>query len=130
MIDVTSSDTTEGLVSPAQLTFTPDDWATEQTVTVTGVDDSIADGNRTYDVTVDINIDLTDDSTGYASVNPADVTVTNSDNDASGVTVAPTTGLITTEAGGTSSFGIVLNTQPVSNVIINVTSSDLTEFVP
>ena len=36
----------------------------------------------------------------YNGVNAADVTVTNTDNDVAGITVTPTTGLTTTEAGG------------------------------
>ena len=38
----------------------------------------------------------------------ADVAVTNTDNDAAGITVTPTTGLTTTEAGGTATFTVVL----------------------
>ena len=36
----------------------------------------------------------------YAAINPADVAVTNTDNDAAGITVTPTSGLTTTEAAG------------------------------
>ena len=44
-IGLSSSDTTEGTVSPASLTFTGANWNTPQTVTVTGVDDLLADGD-------------------------------------------------------------------------------------
>jgi len=127
VIDVESLDLTEATVDKPQLTFTPADWATAQTVTVTGVDDDLADGNQTITVTLDINAGATLDTTGYALLDPADVTVTNTDNDTAGVTVNPTSGLITTEDIGTDTFTVVLNTEPVSDVIINVTSSDLTE---
>ena len=40
VLDVASSDTTEGTVSASSLTFTASDWSTAQTVTLTGVDDS------------------------------------------------------------------------------------------
>ena len=43
-IGLSSSDTTEGTVSPASLTFTAANWNTAQTVTVTGVDDAVDDG--------------------------------------------------------------------------------------
>ena len=39
---------------------------------------------------------------------PSDVAVTNTDNDSAGITVTPTTGLTTTEAGGTATFTVVL----------------------
>src|SRR5439155_13557000 len=62
----------------------------------------------------------------YSGLDPADVSVANADNEG-GITVAPTSGLITTEAGGTDTFTIHLNTQPAANVTIGLSSSDLTE---
>ena len=46
MIALESTDIFEGTVSPALLTFTPTDWATAQTVTLTGANDDITDGNQ------------------------------------------------------------------------------------
>ncbi len=43
-VALSSSDTTEGTVSPASLTFTPGNWNHPQVATITGVDDTIADG--------------------------------------------------------------------------------------
>src|SRR3989454_6561219 len=60
-------------------------------------------------------------------MNAADVAVTNTDNDTAGITVAPTSGLTTTEAGGTATFTVVLTTQPTANVSIGLSSSDVTE---
>ena len=54
----------------------------------------------------------------YTGVNAADVAVTNTDNDAAGITVTPTAGLATTEAGGTATFTVVLTTQPTADVTI------------
>ena len=45
----------------------------------------------------------------YNGIDAADVAVTNTDNDAAGITVTPTSGLTTTEAGGTATFTVVLN---------------------
>ena len=44
-----------------------------------------------------------------------------------GITVTPTSGLVTTEAGGTASFSVVLDTQPTATVTIPVSSNDTTE---
>jgi len=44
-----------------------------------------------------------------------------------GITVTPTSGLVTTEAGGTASFSVVLNSQPAADVTIPVSSSDTSE---
>ena len=49
-IGLSSSDTTEGTVSPASLTFTTANWNSAQTVTVTGVDDAVDDGNQPYSI--------------------------------------------------------------------------------
>ena len=47
---LSTSDATEGTVSPASLTFTTANWNTAQTVTVTGVDDFLDDGNIAYSI--------------------------------------------------------------------------------
>ncbi len=49
-IGLTSSDTTEGTVSPASVTFTAANWNTAQTVTVTGVNDDLDDGDVAYTI--------------------------------------------------------------------------------
>ena len=46
---------------------------------------------------------------------------------APGITVTPTSGLTTTEDGGSATFAVVLNTAPTANVTIALTSSDATE---
>src|SRR5690606_10554340 len=49
-IALSSSDTSEGAVSPASLTFTLANWNIPQTVTVTGVDDDEVDGDVAYSI--------------------------------------------------------------------------------
>jgi hypothetical protein len=120
-VGLTSSDSSEGTVSASALTFTPANWSTPQTVTVTGVDDPAADGNQTYAI---VTAPATSTDAAYAGLDPPDVSVTNSDNDTVGVTVTPVSGLTTTEAGGAATFTIQLNTQPTANVTIGLTSSD------
>jgi hypothetical protein len=123
-IGLSSSDTTEGTVSPTSLTFTTANWNTARTVTVTGVDDLVVDGNVAYTI---VTAAATSTDTAYAGVNAADVSVTNTDNDVAGITVTPTAGLTTTEAGGTATFTVVLNTQPTADVTIGLSSNDTTE---
>ncbi|NLE27780.1 MAG: hypothetical protein GX625_21075, partial [Clostridiaceae bacterium] len=53
--------------------------------------------------------------------------VTNTDDDTAGITVNPTSGLTTTEAGGTATFTVALNTQPAGEVTIGLSSSDASE---
>jgi hypothetical protein len=44
-----------------------------------------------------------------------------------GITVEPTSGLVTTEAGDSDTFTIVLDTQPTAAVTVDLSSSDATE---
>ncbi|WP_051284422.1 beta strand repeat-containing protein [Desulforegula conservatrix] len=77
-INMASSNTSEGTVSPFSLTFTVANWNTPQTVTVTGVDDSTYDGNKSYQIITSAAISQ---DANYNGINPSDVSVTNTDND-------------------------------------------------
>src|SRR5207248_344934 len=123
-IGISSNDTTEGTVSAGSLTFTAANWNVAQTVTVTGVDDFVDDGDIAYSI---VTSPAASADPNYSGRNPADVSVTNLDNDTAGITVAPTSGLVTTEAGGTATFTVVLNSQPTANVSVNLSSSNTAE---
>jgi competence protein ComGC len=77
-IALRSSNTREGRVSPATLIFTPSNWNIPQTVTVTGVDDTVVDGDQTYTIITDPAVSS---DARYNGINPADVQVINRDND-------------------------------------------------
>lgn len=81
-IAVTSSDTTEGLPSVSQLIFTPNNWNIPQTVTVTGVDDALIDGNVAYSIIMSntVSADL-----NWLGVNVPNVSLRNLDNDTTGL---------------------------------------------
>ena len=123
-IGLSSSDTGEGTLSPSPLSFTSSDWSTPQVVTVTGVDDLIDDGDISFTI---ITADATSGDPDYSGMTVSDVSVTCSDDDTAGITVTPTDGLSVTEAGGTDTFTIVLNTQPTADVSITLSSSDTLE---
>ena len=116
----------EGTISTSTLTFTVENWMTPQTVTITGQDDTppVVDGSVTYHIV--IPAPETTDSL-YAAINPPDVTVVNTDNDAPGITVNPTSGLFTTEKGGKVTFTIALNTAPYAPVTLGIASSNINE---
>ena len=124
-IPVSSSDETEGTVNKTSLTFTSANWATPQTVTVTGQDDFVDDGNIAYSVVLGA---ATSTDASYNGRNPADVSLTNQDNDTAGVTVsAPSPNNQTSENLTSVSFTIKLDSEPTANVTINLSSSDTTE---
>jgi len=119
-LGVSSSRTAEATVSPATLNFTTANWNAPQTVTATGVDDKVADGNQSFRI---ITNAATSQDAKYQGIDVADVNMTNTDNDSAGITVAPVSGLTTTEAGGSATFTVVLTSQPVADVTVPLRSS-------
>jgi|GEM_PF-2455872 len=78
-VNLSSSDTTEGTVSPTTVTFTTANWNQPVTVTVTGVDDQIYDQDQSY--TIDFSpLSSTDNNYNGVPVNSVDVI--NEDDDA------------------------------------------------
>lgn len=123
--DVSSTRTSEGTVSPASLTFTEQNWNAAQLVTVTGVDDQSADGTQPYVVHLKPNPASADAS--YAALLETDVALSNVDDDSAGISVKAEGALTTSEAGGTATFSISLNSQPTAEVTIALSSSDASE---
>ncbi|MEZ6088478.1 MAG: GEVED domain-containing protein [Pirellulaceae bacterium] len=124
IIDLSSSLPSEATVSPARLTFSPTNGTTPQTVTVTGVDDSVDDGDSPFTI---LTAPVVSNDPFYSGLDADDVAGVNIDNDIAGVTLSKTSGLATSEAGGSDSFTIVLNTKPSADVTIAVSSSKPTE---
>jgi alpha-tubulin suppressor-like RCC1 family protein len=75
---LSSSDSSEGTVIPTSLTFTPADWDQPRMVTVTGVQDSRADGLRAYRVVMP---PVTSADADFNGLDPQDVTALNADDD-------------------------------------------------
>ncbi len=82
---------------------------------------SVADGRST--VYVRWGLGSTSSRNQYSGWNIDDVVVYGVRAAAPAVTVAPTSGLTTDEAGGTASFTVVLNAVPLANVTIGLSSS-------
>ncbi len=126
-LNVVSSNTAEGTVSISSLTFNNLDWNTNKSIVVTGVDDGNVDGNIAYSVMMGPAVSADPD---YSGRSVADVVVTNNDNDVAipaGITVTPTSGLITNEAGLAATFQVSLDSMPTDNVTIGLTSSNVNE---
>ena len=124
-IALTSSNPGEGTVSPATLTFTPGNFQTAQTVTLTGVDDLVADGAVLYNATgTATSTDANYDGRNFQ------VFATNQDDDVPGFTIVPDpsgTPQRTSEDGTTATFTVQLDTPPIADVTIPVLSTDTTE---
>ncbi|HRQ28483.1 MAG TPA: HYR domain-containing protein, partial [Saprospiraceae bacterium] len=137
-IDVKSLATSEGLVNTANnragaaetkmICFNESNWNVEQTIYVFGVDDLVDEvvDNNPYTIELTINQANTDLGSGFYYADPEDVDATHVDNDIAGITVVPID-TETTEAGGTGTFTVVLDTEPTHDVTITLSSNDLTE---
>ena len=126
VLSVVSGDTGEATVSVAELTFTNGNWNSAQTVTVTGVNDGLDDGN--ISVTITLAVVDADSHDSYDNVANQTVSAVNTDNDTAGFTISQSGGSTTvTEGANTDDFTLVLTAQPASNVVLSVVSSDTGE---
>ena len=113
-VQVISDDPGEVRVSPDRLTFQPSVWNQPQTVSVTGWDDPLIDGDQVTDVRLSLN----GQTAGL-------VRVTTTDDDEAGLAVAEGGGSTTVAESGTSDvLSVTLEAQPASTVVLRVTSGD------
>ncbi len=124
VIPLSSSNPNEGRPDVPALTFTPANWQTPQTVTVTGVDDSFDDGDIAYTI---ITGPVASADPDYDGLNVPDVSALNLDDDTAGVAVDAATPLVTTEAGGTATFTVRLLTIPRAEVVVPLMSGNAAE---
>ena len=122
-IGVSSSDETEGTVSPTSLTFTSENWNSDQTVTVTGENDDAIDGNQEYSIVLG---EASSNDSNHDGLNPDDVSVTNIDDETAGFIISSISG-DTGEDGTQATFTAKLTSQPTDDVTIGISSSDTTE---
>jgi hypothetical protein len=140
-IGITSADTGEATVSPSSLTFTSNNFSTSQTVTVTGIDDALIDGDQTTAVTVSVTGEaqqpggyMPDPSDPYPWVHGkwlalADqiVNVITTDDDVLADFIFNKTTATVSESGTTDTITISLSKEPKTNVVLNVVSADTGE---
>ena len=79
VVNLVSSDESEGIVSPASITFTTSNWEFAQTVTISGVDDTLSDGDVLYIVTVSVGSSPA--GSIFETVSSLILSVTNTDDD-------------------------------------------------
>ena len=116
-IKLESVDPGVATVTPAELTFTPTNYATVQTVTVSGVNDRVdnSGGSRSTSVR------HTPSGGGYDSTVPISVSVTVTDDE--GLRFVPAA-VTVGEAGGRASYTLQLTAEPTGNVTVALESSN------
>ena len=127
-INLQSDDPGEGTPSPSALTFTTSNYSSAQTITVQAVDDAFYDDNQSYTIALKT---ISGTGTAYDGFDPADVSVTNTDNEsANDVGIEPSTSSISvSETGSTASFTLKLKSEPTANVVLSISSSNTAEGV-
>jgi hypothetical protein len=126
VVDLSSGDEDEATVSPGTVTFTPENWDQAETVTVTGVNDFLLDGDQTTTITVSVDDDNSDDK--YDAVADQRIDVITTDDDVAGFTVGEAgANTQVAESGTTDTFTVVLDAQPDQDVLISVASGDTHE---
>jgi hypothetical protein len=97
------------------LVFTTANWNTPQPVTVTAVNDAVAEGAHPGTITHSAS------GGGYTGLSIANVVANVTDNDSLGVNVAQSGGSTdVSEAGATDSYTLVLTSQPTADVTISL----------
>ncbi len=110
-------------VSQLDLTFTPSNWNSVQTVTVRGQNDDIDNAGDKRELTITQSVQTGDTGGKYTtSTSVADVDVDVTDDDTAAVTVAGGPLTVTENGSDTDDYTVVLATQPVSNVTITATA--------
>jgi len=105
-------------VNPSNLTFTSENWNEPQTVTVTAIDDSIAEDSHNDGITHSIS----SSDEVYNGFSIARVMINIIDNDTSGVTIVESDGVTAIiEGGATDTYTLALGTQPTADVTVNIT---------
>jgi hypothetical protein len=114
-VTITPTPGSQLTVSPASLTFTTSNWNVPQTLTVTAIDDAVAQGTRIQTIT---NAASSADP-GYNGIAIAAVTATITDNDTAGVNITESgSSTAVTEGGATDTYTAVLTSEPTGNVTI------------
>jgi hypothetical protein len=115
-VTLSSNDPGEGIVLGEPHVFDSETWDIPRNVNLEGVDDSIDDG----DVSYQINASVASDDLVYADLSVDPLAVTNVDDDTAGITVGAISGN-TDESGDQATFTVKLDSEPVAGVTVTLT---------
>ena len=119
-----SSNANQVAVSPATLTFTPENWSRPQSASIEAIDDDVVEPQTSYDITLSIDVESSNEAFGSLDVSQFPVTV--DDNDVAGIALE-TTGdsTIVYETGETDDFFVRLTSRPQFPVTLVIDNSEL-----
>jgi len=100
------------------LLFTDSDWDSNQTVTLSAVDDEVAEGNHSCEV----SITAASDDSMYAGLSDS-LSLTVNDDDSAGISITQSGGSISvSEGSGSDGIEIVLTSQPTADVTVTLSA--------
>ena len=126
VIDAALNSITEAVVSPTQFTFTTINWSNTQSGTVTAIDDTIVDGTMPVNLSLSVNDGMSDDC--FDSLADTIYSLQIQDNDIPGFTVTTPNSTVLEQTSSTTSFTVVLDTEPSADLIFSILLSDATEL--
>jgi hypothetical protein len=134
VLSATVLDPGEASVTPATLTFTPQDWNQEQSLTIAAMDDAVDDGPQTTLLTLRVVDALS--PAEYDAVPDQVIAVMVLDDDVSGIVLAHgANATVVSERGPGDAFTVRLASQPSGTVMLRLVvanpdelTSDLDEF--
>lgn len=117
-LNISSNNSSRLIISSNKLTFNQSNWDDEHYVVFSSIDDNISNG----DTTIIVTIKSVSTDTIYNNIPDGTITITVKDNDTSGIITDNSSVTITEGQSTTKSFR--LQSQPTSNVILNISSSN------
>ncbi|MFA6915953.1 MAG: Calx-beta domain-containing protein, partial [Parachlamydiales bacterium] len=119
-VTIVTSDPTEGTPSTTTLTFDSSNWDIPQTVTITGQDDAIVDGNISYT----IQTTSTSSDTNFNGLTSTSTPLTNLDNDVANISINDVSVVEGNNGTTTLVFTVSLSNVSTSTVTVNYTTAD------
>ena len=123
VLDLGLSENPDAAIDLDRITFDTNNWDQAKTVSVTGLNDDVDDGEEQTTVTISIDTAASDDV--FDAVANQTVIVTTTDDDTAGFTLSKTEAVVSEDGVSTvDSFTVVLDSQPVSEVVLTLMLSD------
>ena len=126
-IGISSSDSGEGLADTTAVVFTPANWMSPQTVTVTGVDDASVDGDIAYSI---VTADVSSADSNYDGLVVDDVSVTNTDDDTATLSIDDISFVEGTGANQTVQFTVTLDAAVDGGFTADIATMDGSAVAP
>jgi putative cell wall-binding protein len=126
-VTITLTPDSQVTVAPNPLSFNTGNWDTPQTITVTALNDDIAEGTHIGEITHA----ATSSDSNYNGIAIVDVTASITDNDTAGLSVVQSGGTTQAAEGGAGdSYTIALTSEPTSNVTVTLAPNSQVTATP